>query len=232
MQPFGDRSKVVIEPMLTDQWFVDTAKIVEPALEAVRTGDTRIIPERARRPISTGWRISSPGASRASSGGGTRFRCGMGLDIWPTGFHDDEGDDALDEVEILELLGRRRLCRPRPARASLRRRSWPASANVPRRSCRAAHAAEPCPHGRGRRPARGRCAACGSPGGLQPQPGPDASGLSDLARPRRARHLVLLRPLADRHARLAGTDAGTGRNTSPPRSSSPGTTSSSSGSPG
>ena len=29
MQPFGDRSKVVIEPMLTDQWFVDSAKIVE-----------------------------------------------------------------------------------------------------------------------------------------------------------------------------------------------------------
>jgi valyl-tRNA synthetase len=44
MQPFGDRSKVVIEPMLTDQWFVDTAKIVGPALEAVRTGRTRIIP--------------------------------------------------------------------------------------------------------------------------------------------------------------------------------------------
>ena len=31
MQPFGDRSKVVIEPMLTDQWFVDSAKIVTPA---------------------------------------------------------------------------------------------------------------------------------------------------------------------------------------------------------
>ena len=44
MQPFGDRSKVVIEPMLTDQWFVDTAKIVEPALEAVRKGKTKIIP--------------------------------------------------------------------------------------------------------------------------------------------------------------------------------------------
>jgi valyl-tRNA synthetase len=44
MQPFGDRSKVVIEPMLTDQWFVDTARIVEPALEAVRTGRTKIIP--------------------------------------------------------------------------------------------------------------------------------------------------------------------------------------------
>ena len=44
MQPFGDRSKVVIEPMLTDQWFVDTAKIVQPAIDAVRNGTTKIIP--------------------------------------------------------------------------------------------------------------------------------------------------------------------------------------------
>src|SRR5690606_16370140 len=44
MQPIGDRSKVVIEPMLTDQWFVDTAKIVEPALDAVRSGKTKIMP--------------------------------------------------------------------------------------------------------------------------------------------------------------------------------------------
>ncbi|PIL18210.1 valyl-tRNA synthetase [Puniceibacterium antarcticum] len=49
MQPFGDRSKVVIEPMLTDQWFVDTAKIVEPALDAVRDGTTQIIPEREKK---------------------------------------------------------------------------------------------------------------------------------------------------------------------------------------
>lgn len=49
MQPFGDRSKVVIEPMLTDQWFVDTAKIVEPALEAVRSGRTKIMPESGEK---------------------------------------------------------------------------------------------------------------------------------------------------------------------------------------
>ncbi len=49
MQPFGDRSKVVIEPMLTDQWFVDTAKIVEPALDAVRTGRTKIMPESGEK---------------------------------------------------------------------------------------------------------------------------------------------------------------------------------------
>ena len=49
MQPFGDRSKVVIEPMLTDQWFVDTAKIVDPALEAVRNGTTEILPEQHKK---------------------------------------------------------------------------------------------------------------------------------------------------------------------------------------
>ena len=49
MQPFGDRSKVVIEPMFTDQWFVDTAKIVGPALDAVRNGTTKIIPESGHR---------------------------------------------------------------------------------------------------------------------------------------------------------------------------------------
>lgn len=49
MQPFGDRSGVVIEPMLTDQWFVDTPKIVGPALEAVRDGRTEILPEQHKK---------------------------------------------------------------------------------------------------------------------------------------------------------------------------------------
>ncbi len=49
MQPFGDRSKVVIEPMLTDQWFVDTAQIVGPALDAVRNGDVKIMPESGEK---------------------------------------------------------------------------------------------------------------------------------------------------------------------------------------
>ncbi|WP_085793457.1 valine--tRNA ligase [Roseivivax jejudonensis] len=49
MQPFGDRSKVVIEPMLTDQWFVDTTQIVGPALDAVRDGTVEILPERDKK---------------------------------------------------------------------------------------------------------------------------------------------------------------------------------------
>ncbi len=46
MVPHGDRSKVAIEPYLTDQWFVDSQKIVGPALDAVREGRTRILPEQ------------------------------------------------------------------------------------------------------------------------------------------------------------------------------------------
>ncbi|MEP3297968.1 MAG: valine--tRNA ligase, partial [Pseudoruegeria sp.] len=49
MQPFGDRSKVVIEPMLTDQWFVDTDKIVGPALDAVKDGTVKIMPESGEK---------------------------------------------------------------------------------------------------------------------------------------------------------------------------------------
>ncbi|WP_065332382.1 valine--tRNA ligase [Tritonibacter mobilis] len=49
MQPFGDRSKVVIEPMLTDQWFVDAEKVVGPALDAVRDGDVKILPESGEK---------------------------------------------------------------------------------------------------------------------------------------------------------------------------------------
>jgi valyl-tRNA synthetase len=42
--PFGDRSGVVIEPLLTDQWYVDAATLAKPAIEAVRSGRTRFVP--------------------------------------------------------------------------------------------------------------------------------------------------------------------------------------------
>ena len=45
MQPFGDRSNVVIEPMLTDQWFVDAETLAKPAIEAVRDGRTKFVPK-------------------------------------------------------------------------------------------------------------------------------------------------------------------------------------------
>ncbi len=45
MQPFGDRSGVVIEPMLTDQWYVDAKTLAGPAIEAVESGKTKFVPE-------------------------------------------------------------------------------------------------------------------------------------------------------------------------------------------
>lgn len=45
MQPFGDRSKVVIEPMLTDQWYVDAATLAKPAADSVREGRTIFVPK-------------------------------------------------------------------------------------------------------------------------------------------------------------------------------------------
>ena len=44
MQPFGDRSQVVIEPYLTDQWYVDAKTLAAPAVEAVESGKTRFVP--------------------------------------------------------------------------------------------------------------------------------------------------------------------------------------------
>ncbi|HVF82958.1 MAG TPA: valine--tRNA ligase [Sphingomicrobium sp.] len=43
--PYGDRSGVVIEPWLTDQWYVDAPKLVGPVLEATRSGKIKIVPE-------------------------------------------------------------------------------------------------------------------------------------------------------------------------------------------
>ncbi|MPS69986.1 MAG: valine--tRNA ligase [Novosphingobium sp.] len=43
--PFGDRSGVVIEPWLTDQWYVDAQTLAGPPLEAVRSGAIEIVPK-------------------------------------------------------------------------------------------------------------------------------------------------------------------------------------------
>ena len=44
--PHGDRSGVPIEPWLMDQWYVDAETLAQPAIEAVRDGRTRFVPQR------------------------------------------------------------------------------------------------------------------------------------------------------------------------------------------
>ncbi len=45
MVPRGDRSHAVIEPFLTDQWFVKAGPLAQPAIKAVENGDIRFVPE-------------------------------------------------------------------------------------------------------------------------------------------------------------------------------------------
>ncbi|WP_286792073.1 valine--tRNA ligase, partial [Thalassospira sp. UBA4513] len=45
MVPYGDRSNVVIEPYLTDQWFVNAEVLAKPATEAVEDGRIRFVPK-------------------------------------------------------------------------------------------------------------------------------------------------------------------------------------------
>ena len=44
--PFGDRGGVVIEPMLTNQWYVDAKKLAGPAIEAVEDGRIKFVPQQ------------------------------------------------------------------------------------------------------------------------------------------------------------------------------------------
>ena len=43
--PRGDRSNVVIEPLLTDQWYVAVNELAQPSIDAVRQGDIKFVPE-------------------------------------------------------------------------------------------------------------------------------------------------------------------------------------------
>ncbi len=114
VQPMGDRSKVVIEPMLTDQWFVDAEQIVGPAIDAVRQGQarpegstegTRILPERDARVYFHWLENIEPWCISRQLWWGHRVPVWYGIDLHTSSFRDD-GDEALDEVELLSLLTR------------------------------------------------------------------------------------------------------------------------------
>jgi valyl-tRNA synthetase len=104
MQPFGDRSGVVIEPMLTDQWFVDTARIVGPALEAVRDGRTQILPEQHKKVYFNWLENIEPWTISRQLWWGHQIPVWYGLDLSLEGQVDDDHDGALDDVEIFALL--------------------------------------------------------------------------------------------------------------------------------
>ncbi|WP_373355994.1 valine--tRNA ligase [Pseudoroseicyclus sp. CXY001] len=104
MQPYGDRSKVVVEPMLTDQWFVDAKTLAQPALEAVRSGRVTIMPESGEKTFYHWLENIEPWCISRQLWWGHRVPVWYGLDLSAPDFRDDEGDGDLDQVELMRLL--------------------------------------------------------------------------------------------------------------------------------
>ena len=95
MQPFGDRSKVVIEPMLTDQWFVDAERSSARRWTAVRNGEIRIMPEAGEKTYFHWLENIEPWCISRQLWWGHQIPVWYGFDLSGEGFRDDEGDGDL-----------------------------------------------------------------------------------------------------------------------------------------
>ena len=60
------RCHTVVEPRVSTQWFVKMEPLAKSAVDVVKDGEIRFIPERLERPTTTGWRTSRTGASPGS----------------------------------------------------------------------------------------------------------------------------------------------------------------------
>ncbi len=199
--PHGDRSKVAIEPYLTDQWFVDTAKIVGPASTRSATGRTRILPEQRRKVYFhwleniEPWCISPPALVGPPDPGVVRARRHGRASSARRRSRARRRSSAAAGRRLGQRLLRRHSPRPRDEDAEACYRS------------RMGHRVVVLVEGDATRTPLGE---------LRRGAGDHDRPL--CARPRRPRHLVLLRPLAHRHARLARGDGRAADATSPPPS--------------
>lgn len=75
--PYGDRGGVVIEPMLTDQWYVRADVLAKPAVEAVETATSSSYRSSTKTCTSPGCAIFRTGVFPVSCGGVTVSRHGM-----------------------------------------------------------------------------------------------------------------------------------------------------------
>ena len=80
-QPFGDRSGVVIEPWMTDQWYVDAGTLAKPARKAVEDGRTRFVPENWTKTYYNWMDNIQPWCVSRQLWWGHRIPCWYGLEL-------------------------------------------------------------------------------------------------------------------------------------------------------
>jgi valyl-tRNA synthetase len=116
--PFGDRSGVVIEPWLTDQWYVDAATLAKPAIEAVRSGATKVVPKSWEKTYFNWMENIQPWCVSRQLWWGHRIPAWFGYPLWgaefpklqpdqvgnpswplPT-FVAEDGQDAVSRAEV------------------------------------------------------------------------------------------------------------------------------------
>ena len=98
MQPYGDRSNVVIEPMLTDQWFVDAEKLADEAMAKVNDGSTKFVPENWKKTYDHWMKNIQPWCISRQLWWGHQIPCWYGPNIPKGGFcrNGEEENLALD----------------------------------------------------------------------------------------------------------------------------------------
>lgn len=79
--PRGDRSGAVIEPYLTDQWYVAVESLAKPAIEAVESGEIRFVPENWNKTYYQWMHIFRIGAFHGNCGGVTGYQLGMMITV-------------------------------------------------------------------------------------------------------------------------------------------------------
>lgn len=67
------RCSTIVEPRVSKQWFVKMQPLAEPAIDRVKDGEVKFVPERFEKIYYHGWKTSATGAFRASCGGVTAF---------------------------------------------------------------------------------------------------------------------------------------------------------------
>ena len=101
--PFGDRGGVVIEPWLTDQWYVNAAELAKAPIEAVRSGAIEIVPKSWEKTFFNWMENIQPWCVSRQLWWGHR------IPAW----YDDNGDVFVAETEeqAQALAGNRNLAR-------------------------------------------------------------------------------------------------------------------------